>query len=65
MYAKGRHKPLVSLHRLADAVEQGDASKIEKHYGRLVREVERTLPKYPDIVDTVEAMSQMSDEDFA
>jgi hypothetical protein len=65
LYAKGRHKPLVNLRRLANAVERGDETKVEKSYGRLVNEIERTLPKYPEIAETVQMMSQMSDEDFA
>jgi hypothetical protein len=65
MYAKGRHKPLVRLHKLADAIEGRDAAKAAKQFEGLVAEVERTLPKYPDIVGTVNMMSEMSDEDFA
>lgn len=65
MYAKGRHKPLVNLHKLATAVEEGDAAKVSKRYERLVQEIERNLKKYPDIVGTVKMMSEMSDEDLA
>jgi hypothetical protein len=65
LHAKGRHQPRVNLHRLATAVEQGDESKVEKFYGRLVNEIDRTLPKYPEIAETIQMMSEMSDEDFA
>jgi hypothetical protein len=65
IYGKNRHKPLLNLRRLADAVEGGDESKIRKRYDGLVKEVGLTLRKYPDIVDTVNTMSEMSDEDLA
>jgi len=63
MYAKGRHKPTFNLHKLASAVEKGDERKSQKYYDRLVREVSTTLTMYPDIVGTLDTMSQLSDED--
>lgn len=65
MYAKGRHKPTLNLHNLANAIERGDEAKARKCYDRLVQEVERTLTKYPDIVGTIETMSEMDDETLA
>jgi hypothetical protein len=63
MYAKGRHKPLRHLHKLANAVEDGDTKATQKYYGRLDDEVSMTLRKYPDIVETLESMSQLSDDE--
>jgi hypothetical protein len=65
MYAKRRHKPLMNLHKLADAVERGDERRAQKAYDRLAQEVEHALPKYPDIVETASTMSQMSDDELA
>ena len=62
MYAKGRHKPLVNLHKLANAVEKGDAAAAQKWYDRLDEEVTKALRKYSDIAGTLETMSQVSDE---
>src|SRR4051812_47159715 len=64
MYAKRRHKPFLNLHKLADAVEKGDTRAAEKHYERLVREVNVTLTKYPDIVGTINTMAGMSEENL-
>ncbi len=64
MYAKGRHKPTMNLHRLANALEEGDMPKAQKFYDRLSAEVASTLKKYPDIVETLDTMSQLSDEDM-
>jgi hypothetical protein len=64
MYAKRRHRPLVNLHNLAKAVEYGDMASAQKFYAGLAQEVSRTLPKYPDIVGTLETMSQMTEEQF-
>jgi len=64
MYAKGRHKPVRNLHNLANALEKGDTEAAQKYYDRLAREVSTTLRKYPDIVGTLETMSQMTDEDM-
>src|SRR6266511_5755830 len=65
MYAKARHKPVRNLHKLADAVEKGDNQAAEKHYGRLAQEVATTLRKYPDIVGTLNTMSEMTEEGMA
>jgi hypothetical protein len=65
MYAKGRHKPVRNLHKLANAVEKGDAVAAQSHYTRLAQEVATTLPKYPDIVGTVNAGSEMTENGMA
>lgn len=64
MYAKGRHKPLRNLHNLAKAVEKGDEQAAQRFYARLADEVSGTLPKYPDVVGTLETMSQLTEEDM-
>lgn len=65
MHAKSRHKPVRNLHLLAKAVEKGDRVGAEKFYGRLMVEVDRAVPKYPDIEGTLETLSQLTDDDFA
>lgn len=65
MYAKPHHKPVRNLHKLADAIERGDARKAEKFYNRLVQEVEWNLPRYPDIEGTLATMAEMTGEDMA
>lgn len=64
MHVKGRHKPVRNLHNLAKAVEKGDGQAAQTYYDRLAAEVSTTLQKYPDIVGTLETMSQMTDEDM-
>jgi hypothetical protein len=64
MYAKGRHKPTMNMHRWANALERGDTAKAEKFEARLRNEVHAALEKYPDIAATLVTMSEMSDEDI-
>lgn len=64
LFAKAGDQPRLNLHRLANALESGNVKKAQKMYDRLVGEVNRTLPRYPDLVGTLETMSEMSDEDL-
>jgi hypothetical protein len=65
MFATRPHKPVRSLHELADAIERGDAARAEEAYTRLVQEVQFTLPKYPEIADTLARISELRDADLA
>jgi hypothetical protein len=64
MYAKGRHKPVMALHKLAKAIERGDSRKAAKAYARLQAEVARYVPMYPDIQTTLNSTSNMTDDDW-
>ncbi len=65
MFAKRPHRPVRNLHDLADAIERGDAARAEEVYIRLVQEIQFTLPKYPEIEDTLARISEMRDADLA
>ncbi len=64
LYARPGDQPRLNLHRLANALESGNSKKAQKMYDRLVDEVTRTLPRYPDIAATLETMSEISDDDL-
>jgi hypothetical protein len=65
MFAKRPHRPARNLHELADAIERGNAARAAEVYTRLVEEVQFTLPKYPEIEDTLARISEMKDTDLA
>jgi hypothetical protein len=65
MYGKRRHKPVLNLHKLANAIERGDMLEATKHYQRLGAEVLTTLEKYPDLAAQAHVMANLSDEERA